>query len=221
MATMYETIMNLPLFKGLSHEQISAFLEKTNIQFSRYSDQDTIASASENVTELKCVISGTVKFIHKINASLTITEIEKTNIILGADKLFGMDTKYRYEAVAVGPVSTMVFSKQQYQNLLNAKSIFLLNYLNFLSYRAQIRYDIFSNYPGDSLPSICSRLIKAYCSRASEENTFMFDPKEFAIFCHKDKETLNREISHLAGEGILRAFAGGFTIIDKNLILDI
>ena len=33
MASMYGTIMDLPLFKGISEDQVSAFLEKTNIEF--------------------------------------------------------------------------------------------------------------------------------------------------------------------------------------------
>lgn len=144
MATMYETIMNLPLFKGLSHEQVSSFLEKTHFKFSKYSDREKIVSAGERVEEMKCVISGQIRLCHIIGDKdlLRLTELRRNHEVIGADRLFGMDTTYGADICAVGNVSTMEFSKDQYQNLLNAGSIYLLNYLNSLSYGAQIRFNI-------------------------------------------------------------------------------
>ena len=46
MATMYETIMNLPLFKGLSHEQVSAFLELFLAEFHSAHIPDSICLES-------------------------------------------------------------------------------------------------------------------------------------------------------------------------------
>lgn len=116
MATMYETIMNLPLFKGLSHEQVSAFLEKTHITFSKYSDNEKIVSAEDRADVVRCVISGKIRVAHRIGKenTLKITELQHNNNVLGADRLFGMDTTCGFEAYAVGNVSTMEFSKEQY-----------------------------------------------------------------------------------------------------------
>lgn len=180
MATMYETIMNLPLFKGLSHEQVSSFLEKTHFKFSKYSDREKIVSAGERVEEVKCVISGQIRLCHIIGDKdlLRLTELRRNHEVIGADRLFGMDTTYGADICAVGNVSTMEFSKDQYQNLLNAGSIYLLNYLNSLSYGAQIRFNIFNDYPQGGFAATCRRIIHTYCSRNSEEISF------FSILSH-------------------------------------
>lgn len=222
MATMYETIMNLPLFKGLSHEQVSAFLEKTHITFSKYSDNEKIVSAEDRADVVRCVISGKIRVAHRIGKenTLKITELQHNNNVLGADRLFGMDTTCGFEAYAVGNVSTMEFSKEQYMGLLSSGSIYLLNYLNFLSYRAQIRYSIFETYPEGRLKAICSRLIKAYCSKNSQEISLSFDMNSFAKFCNMDTETLYREMICLENTGIIRRTPVGFIVISLSEIID-
>ncbi len=221
MATMYETIMNLPLFKGLSHEQVSSFLEKTNLKFSKYSDREKIIDAGTNVNNIKCVISGQVRICHKIGTAedIKLLELQQGHNVLGADRLFGMDTAYGFDAYAVGNVSTMEFSKEQYINLLNTGSIYLINYLNFLSYRAQIRYDIFNNYPDGSFAATCSRLIRAYCSKKSTDISLAFNIDAFALFCNMDSESLSKEIRRLEILGIIRQNPLGITILSKDEIV--
>ena len=58
MISMYEIIMSLPLFKGTSKQQVSCFLEQTNIEFIKYNEGDTIVSAGEPCTHIKYIISG-------------------------------------------------------------------------------------------------------------------------------------------------------------------
>lgn len=222
MATMYETIMNLPLFKGLSHEQVSSFLEKTHIKFSKYSDGEKIVSAGERVKEIKCLISGQLRLHHNIgkNNMIRLTELRCTNEVLGADRLFGMNTTYEFDAYAVGNASTMEFSKEQYQNLLNAGSIYLINYLNFLSYGTQIRFNIFSDYPLGGIAANCARLIRTYCSRTSEEITFYFEPSALAQFCGLNVNSLNEEIANLERLGIAKQISGGFSIVSEERLLE-
>lgn len=219
---MYETIMNLPLFKGLSHEQVSSFLEKTHIKFSKYSDREKIISAGERVKEIKCLISGQMRLSYNLGNDncFRLTELRRNHEVLGADRLFGMDTTYGFDAYAVGNVSTMEFSKEQYQNLLNAGSIYLINYLNFLSYGAQVRFNIFSDYPKGGVAVNCARLIRTYCSRNSENITFYFNHQDFAQFCDMDPDSFNREIAYLESSGIIRQIPGGISIVSEERLLE-
>ena len=58
---MYDTIMSLPLFKGVSRERISYFLEKTSISFLKYKSGDIILRHDDEITKLRFVISGKIK----------------------------------------------------------------------------------------------------------------------------------------------------------------
>lgn len=219
MATMYETIMNLPLFKGLSHEQISSFLEKTHIRFSKFNDGEQIVSSEDNVTNVKCIISGNVRMYYKFGEedAMSLAFTERGENILGADKMFGLDNRYGFTARARGPVSLMEFSKDQYLNQLIPGSIYLLNYLNFLSLRAQIRYRIFADYPQGGLITALRHLVSCYCSKISEDISIAFDINDLAKFMNTDIDSATRDILELERKGIIKLLPDGFAITDNEL----
>ncbi len=220
MATIYETIMNLPLFKGLSHEQVSSFLEKTHIRFTKYSNGQRIVNADETVTVLKCIISGKIRMFHKFGegSGMIIAETQAGENMLGVDMLFGMDNKYGVDIVAKGEVSLMQFSKEQFLTQLIPGSIYLINYLNLLALRAQIRYDIYSTYPESGLPAMLGRILKAYCSKNSTDISLSFEINELAEFLNTDIDTATREILELERKGYIRQLPNGFLILDTSFI---
>lgn len=178
MATMYETIMSLPLFKGVSKDLVSTFLEKTHIQFVNFVDGDKIISKGEDCRFIKFVISGEVKVISSNHyGTLIVEEFRKSGSVFSPEHLFGMDTTYPYDAIAVGCVSVMQFSKEQYINLLQTDSIFMLNYLNYLSYHSQRPvYAIKSLFDG----SFESQLALLIMSLTDKDST------EINLTCNKD-----------------------------------
>ncbi|MDE6143106.1 MAG: cyclic nucleotide-binding domain-containing protein, partial [Muribaculaceae bacterium] len=130
--------MDLPLFKGVGKDHISLFLEKTNIGFHNYESGERIVETGDVVRMVRFIISGEVRIIHRLEeASLTVEERCGFGKVLGADRLFGMETGYPYDVVAVGKTSVMEFSKEQYINLLHSDNIYMLNFFNYLSLRAQ------------------------------------------------------------------------------------
>ena len=128
---MYDTIMSLPLFKGVSRDRISYFLEKTSISFLKYKPGDVIVRNDEEIKKLRFVISGRIKVIHECKDGLVrISEVRGKGSVIGADRLFGMHTNCGCDVIAEENTGIMEFSKEQYLNLINADSIYLLNFLD-------------------------------------------------------------------------------------------
>ena len=71
------------------------------------------------------------------SGNLIIEEKRSTGTVLAPEYLFGMDRSYPFDVVAAGNVSVMQFSKEQYLALLQSDSIYMINYLNYLSYHSQ------------------------------------------------------------------------------------
>ncbi len=138
MPSMYDTIMDLPLFKGISTQQVSDFLEKTKLEFINYERGDTIYNRTEACTHIRYLIKGSIRLIHShISGCCAISEILRPGCVLGAERLFGLNTIYSDTAVAETDSSILRFSKEQFLNLLDSDRIYLINVLNFLSLRAQ------------------------------------------------------------------------------------
>ena len=60
MNSMYEILMDLPLFQGVSRDKLSELIEKTPFHFLKYSNGQEIIAANSNCTHMKFIISGKV-----------------------------------------------------------------------------------------------------------------------------------------------------------------
>ena len=156
MDSIYEFIMELPLFKGLSKENVSQLLEKTSISFFNFDNEEVILSEGESIKKVRFLIKGKAKIIYKIkNIDLSVEEIIEAGAPIGADRLFGFNTMCPCDVVSFGKSSLMEFSKEQYLNLLNSDRIYLLNFFNYLSFKSQKSTDAVLTF---SQPDFKSRL---------------------------------------------------------------
>lgn len=138
MMTMYEKLMMLPIFKGMNPEHMSAFIEKTHLEFNTYEAGSVIVSRGEECDTLHCILSGRVQCIYPLAGDKVRLAAEYNGgKVIGLDRLYGMDTRYGVVVKALEECGTMSFSKSQYMSLIQANQICTMNYLNMLSYRCQ------------------------------------------------------------------------------------
>ena len=144
---MYETLMNLPLFRGANQDQMSSFIEKTHLEFKIFNTGDTIAKTGERCRTLKSLISGRAALRHSLfKGRLILTDEREAPDFIAPERLFGLENAYRFEAWAVTRCGTVEISKSQYLDLLRKNPVFLLNYLNHLCREAQTGLDVLK-YP--------------------------------------------------------------------------
>lgn len=196
MTTMYEMIMDLPLFKGVGKDHISLFLEKTNIGFRNYNGGEILADIGEAVRMVRFVISGEINIIHRLeDVGVTVEERTGFGKVLGADRLFGLDTGYPYRAVAATRTSIMEFSKEQYINLLHSDNIYMLNFFNYLSLRAQRPVDAIKRYCHGSINSRVRQLLCVLTDPGAKGVVINGSDEALAEYCDSTEEAI-REWKH-------------------------
>lgn len=135
---MYETIQGLPLFKGTTTDQISSFLEKTNVEFVNFRPGHVLAEAGKQCTDLRFVISGRVRSCMSLSGGrASLVYVSGYGTVLSPCCLFGLHTHYPVSVESVDEGSYMLIRKDQYLELLQTDTIYLLNYLNYLGFHAQ------------------------------------------------------------------------------------
>lgn len=220
MATMYETIMDLPLFKGVSKEQVSLFLEKTNIGFRNYEPHEQILRAGDEVRMVKFVISGVVKVIHPVGEYLLSVEEEcGCGSALGAERLFGISTGYSYDVRSMGKVSILEFSKEQYINLLLSDRIYLFNFLNYVSLRAQRPVESLMEYASGDIRSRFSILISVLTHPSSKNISIMADDGALARYCSVSEDELREWKREMHASGLIEYEAGAVRILSRQQFL--
>lgn len=204
MATMYETIMDLPLFKGVSEEQISAFLEKTNVNFINYKAGDKIISKGDRCTHIKYLIKGEVlSRISNTTDTLRVSELKQPGSVFSPDRLFGMDTKFPAEVEAVGDVSILQFSKEQYMTLLQTDEIYLLNFLNYLSLHSQRPVDAIKNLTSGKFECRLAMWVITLTEASSTAITVESNQQDLSELTNIPIEQIKSELSELSKSGLL------------------
>lgn len=138
MDSMYEILMALPLFHGVSYSKISEVVGQTKFHFLKYLDGEKIVDAGEECTHIKFIISGAARIsIDNSDRRFKVSQTLSAPDVIAPDYLFGRDTRYPCTAVAIESTGILQISKADYVKILNSDPIFLFNFLNFLSMNAQ------------------------------------------------------------------------------------
>lgn len=142
MSSMFELLMNLPLFRGVSRSRIAEVVGSAKFHFLKYPKGETVVRAGEECTHLAFVISGSVRSeISNSSKRFSVSQTLKAPSAIAPDFLFGRTTRYPGTAVALTDCSILKISKVDYIRILNADQVFMFNFLNTLSVNAQKALD--------------------------------------------------------------------------------
>lgn len=142
MDSMYEILMGLPLFNGVSRERISEVVGRAPFHFLKYLEGEKVIEPGEAYTHIKFVISGAVRStITSPNGRFQVSQTLQAPNVIAPEFLFGRNTSYPAEVVALEPAGIMQIAKTDYVDILNADKVFLFNFLNTLSVNAQKAID--------------------------------------------------------------------------------
>lgn len=217
--SMYTTIMDLPLFKGISREQVSSFLEKTNLSFEKYSEGDEIVREGKGVSTLKFIISGSFKAdTDFFNGRLKISSTFDAPFVLGVENLFGLDRTYSETITAVGNVSVMAFSKEKYIRLLNTDNIYLINYCNYLSMNVQKSTKMMRMNDQTGLCRVIMDALLLLTKRESRDIEITMNPGMPENL--KREFMYDRELKRMAESGLAIFGPQSIRIPDRDAVID-
>lgn len=161
MYSVYERLMNLPLFKGAGEDLINEFAEKTPLEFKTFAPGEVIISENQICNEVVCLLSGRVKRVMKYcSGRLIVSELIKGGTLIGIEHLFGLHQKYNMEITASEEAGIMYFPKQHYLRLLQSSNLILINCLNYLSRFAQNGRNALKSHDMSGIDSVISYLLQ-------------------------------------------------------------
>ena len=218
---MYDTILSLPLFKGVSHDQLSEFLLKTNVDFIKYQAGEIFCRPGEECDEVRIIVSGTARLSMQTHSeNLLITEICGNGRVLGAERLFGLNTHCRGTGTALEPVSILHFSKEQYIEALQSQRIFLINYLNYLAARAQRASDILQEGNSASLANIIYIWILALTDANAIGYEVNCTPDNLSELTNIPEKELLKQINEMKASGIVTQSGDTIFVSDRHKLHD-
>ncbi len=138
MESIYQTLMQLPLFQGVSRSKLSELIEKTRFHFLKYNDGEQVVARAEQCTHFKFLLSGSLRSeTCTYDGKIKLSQVLHAPNVIAPEHLFGRATHYSANYYAVGTVGLMQIDKATFITFMQDEPIFLINLLNILSRRSQ------------------------------------------------------------------------------------
>ena len=213
---MYDILLQLPLFQGLSQEQLTLIIEKIPFHFRKFRSNEYLIHEGDECKDIIFILSGRVRMI---------TPTFKTSILIAEDfvapytvpftSFFGSDTTSRCSIYAQGQVGAMVLDKTNFLNLIERNRVMLVNVLNILSANAQKRYlamdSMAEKDPGVKL----ARWLLAYTSYLAKNIVVDAEMQDWCAMLNLEEPVLRRAIMQLTEEGCVEAQEGKIKLSDR------
>lgn len=223
--TMYDNLLLLPLFQGLSKNEFTSILEKVRFHFLTYQEGETFIRQGEDCHQLCFLLSGTavVRNTDKEHG-YTLSETLASPILIEPQSLFGMQTKYTATYQAQTQVKVLTIDKKYILNELNKYEIFQLNFLNLLSNRVQTAHQKIWNTHVGTLNEKVVHFIALRSQIPGGEKTLQITMEDWAGLIDETRINLSRLLNELQGKGLLQLKRKEFIIPDfeklTNYLID-
>ena len=138
MDSMFDILMGLPLFKGVSKDRMAKTVGTSKFHFLKYLPGETIFRPEQQCTEIAFIISGTVEVtIANPDGRFSVSQSLAAQDVVSPDFLFGKITSYPGLVKAKDTVGMLLIDKRDYITILHSDDVLLFNYINLLSMNAQ------------------------------------------------------------------------------------
>jgi len=204
METMFDTLLQLPLFQGICYGDFASILDKVRLNFVKHKAGETIIERGSPCDRLCFLLKGEMS-VHTSpdNDSYTFIERITAPYLLEPQSMFGMCTRYASTYMAEKGTHTVSIGKAFVFNELFKYEIFRLNYMNVLSNRAQQLHARLWKQPSEDLKEIFIDFILNHCEKPEGEKTLKVKMEDLAVCLNVTRMRTSIMLNELQDEGRL------------------
>ena len=201
---MYDTLLSLPLFQGMSQADFNSLLQKIRLDFVRYESGSVIFNAGDRCKSLAFLISGTVESSRDgMDGRFTFKECIEAPYLLEPYSMFGRAGVYQRAYTAVTPCSFLMVDKQYIYTELGKYNICRMNLLNILSGRVQQLDNHIWSIDGMTLRQRIIRFISSLSDIQSGQKELVIKMNDLATLMDATRLNVSRELNALEALGFI------------------
>ena len=222
MDSMYDVLLQLPLFQGVNRVKMSEIIEKTRFHFLKYKDNEIIAHRGEECTHMKFIVSGSARSeLKNINGKIRVAETLHAPDILFPNHLFGRNTTYPSEITAQDNCGIMQIDKQSFVSLIQQSPIFIINLLNILSRHSQKSLETFLALSTGSVKERLAFWILSFTQRNATDIQIICKLKDLYTFFGVQRSVFMTALNELCDAGIISYSPQGIQLLDRHKLSEI
>ena len=222
MNSMYDILMRLPLFNGVTHERISEILEKAKFHFLKYLPGQQIIEAGSPCTHIRFIINGSIRItIANEDNRFKVSQTLSAPNVIAPEFLFGRSTIYPCSTVALDTCGILQISKSDYMTILNTDPIFMFNFLNILSMNAQKSVEGVLALTSGNLEQRIAFWISALTQREGTDITLSCKQRDLYTLFGVQRSSFIATLDELKEKGIIDYDQNEIRVISRRLLTEI
>jgi len=213
---MFELFLQLPVFQGMSHSQLTEIMGKIPFDFRQYLSGELIQESGVVSDGVLSLLQGAVRqTTPAFGRRIFIEQSFSAPYTMPFYSLFGAETRTISSLRAQSQVGAMWVDKPHFLEMLRQNDIMLLNAMNMLSTHAQKQH-VAMEYTGmeDSSLRLASWLL-AFTDKRAEEILVQASDKDWQDLLHVDAESWQRGLCLLESRGCVERGQGSLKLIDR------
>ncbi|NDV60138.1 Crp/Fnr family transcriptional regulator [Bacteroides sp. 519] len=204
MNTMFSTLLQLPLFQGLSQEDFTNILGRVRLHFSKHKEGEIIIHEKEPCTKLVFLLQGEITAT-TISEDKTFSLAEKFQgpYLVEPYSLFGMNTNYRSTYTASSNIGMVSIDKIFILKELFKYEIFRLNFANMICSKIQSFYKKTWNLAPESVEDKIVRFVLTLIEKPEGEKSIKIRMEDLARHVDDTRLNVSKALNDLQEKGLV------------------
>ena len=218
---MYNMLMRLPLFQGMSQEHLFEILEQITFHFRKVGHQKTAFIQGEWCNQLTFLMDGELTATTQAPcAEFSFEETVGPYAVIEPHSLFGKRPTYKATYTARGEASLLCIDKQHIYTLLHSYEIFRINFINLISSKAEDLHAQQWDIRSKTLEERFIDLIRNLCTTPQGPKTMHAKMGELARLLDCTRLKVSGILNKWEEEGFITMHRKAFVIHDMAKLLE-
>lgn len=201
---MYENLLTLPYFQGMSKDELTAILGKIKLEFTHYSANEKIVSLNDICDKFAILIQGSMRIVCSDGDNkYKIEEQMRAPYAIEPYSLFGSKPLYKRSYYAQDNCSILFIDKSYFYSVLSGYHIFSINLLNLMSRRIQLFNDTIWKKMPCSIEGSIVRFIALRSELPVGEKRVSIKMEDLADMLQETRLNISKALNKLQEQGVV------------------
>lgn len=203
--TMYDSLLQLPLFQGLCKDDFTTIIERVKFHFITFNQGEAIFQQGDPCLRLAFLLNGEITAHTRDEENRYIlSEAFKSPHLIEPYSLFGMRPCYNATYRAKTDIKMLIIDKTYIYSELYKYEIFRINFFNILSNRCQsMNRKLWNNHIG-SLKEKLANFFLLRCQKPYGEITLSITMEELANLIDETRINVSHALNDLQKRDIVQ-----------------
>lgn len=201
---MYDILLSLPLFQGMTTADFNSLLQKIRLDFVKYAPQETIISEGDRCRNLAFLLNGTILSSREgAGGRYLFCESIEAPQLIEPYSMFGRAGTYLRTYTAQSECSLLLINKQYIYTEFGKYNICRMNLLNILSGRVQQYDQHIWKLDGMTLRERIIRFISGLSDYRTGQKQLQIKMNDLAVLMDATRLNVSKELNTMEAEGLI------------------